>query len=99
MLPHHLIAELSRDLFPETFGLTPRSILCLTLLLLDLLLPTRSSPGSATGNPLAFANRIRMSVKLTTPTRCPLIRAPGRALAETDGPVGLTKGVEFEDAG
>jgi hypothetical protein len=84
---------------PENLGLIPRSTLCLTLLLLDLLLPIRSSPGSATGNPLAFANRIRISVKLTTPTKCPLILAPGRALAETEGPVGVMKGVEFEGAG
>jgi len=40
-----------------------------------------------------------MSVKLTTPTRCPLILAPGRELAETEGPVGVTKGVEFNGAG
>jgi hypothetical protein len=40
-----------------------------------------------------------MSVKLTTPTRCPLILAPGRELAETEGPVGVTKGVAFEGAG
>jgi hypothetical protein len=98
-LLNHLIAEPSRDVSPEILGLTPRSTLCLTLLLLDLLLPTRSSPGSATGNPLALANRIRMSVKLTTPTRCPLILAPGRALAETEGPVGETNSVEFTGAG
>ena len=96
---NHLIAEPSRDVSPENLGLIPRSTLRLTLLLLDLLLPIRSSPGSATGNPLAFANRIRISVKLTTPTKCPLILAPGRALAETEGPVGVTKGVEFEGAG
>ena len=51
---------------------------------------------SATGKPLALANRIRMSVKLITPTRCPLILAPGSELAETEGPLGVTKGVEFE---
>src|SRR5256885_1857499 len=62
---NHLIAEPSRDVSPENLGLIPRSTLRLTLLLLDLLLPIRSSPGSATGNPLAFANRIRISVKLT----------------------------------
>jgi len=40
-----------------------------------------------------------MSVKLMTPNRCPLILAPGSALAETEGPVGVTKGVVVEGAG
>lgn len=62
------------------------------LLLLDLLRPFRSSLGSVGWRPLARANRLRMSVRLTTPTKYPLIRAPGMALAEIDGPVGIMKG-------
>lgn len=36
---------------------------------------------------------MRISVKLTTPTRRPLIRAPGIELAEMVGPLGAMKGV------
>jgi hypothetical protein len=64
-----------------------------TLLELDLLLPFRISLGSITLKPLAFANRIRMSVKLTTPTSRPLILAPGIEPADTEGPTGVMNGV------
>ena len=55
------------------------------------------SAGSATESPPAFANSMRISVRLTTPTNRPLIRDPGSELAETEGPVGATNGV-FGDA-
>ena len=77
----------------EIRGLKPRSVLLLILLLLDLLLRFRISTGSIAGRPLALAKRINMSVRETTPTRCPLIRAPESALAETEGPDGIMKGV------
>ena len=64
-----------------------------TLLELDLLRPFRMSLGSMTLNPLAFANRTSTSVRLTTPTKRPLMFAPGKELADTDGPVGVMKGV------
>lgn len=58
----------------------------------------RSSLGSAAFvNPPARANRTKMSVRLTTPTRRPEMRAPGSAEAEILGPVGMMKGV-FGDA-
>lgn len=91
-----MIAEPLLESSPDIFGLSPRSILLRTLLLLDLRLPSRSSLGSVTGSPLALANKMRMSVKLMTPNRWPLILAPGSALAETEGPVGVTKGVVVE---
>jgi hypothetical protein len=93
---NHLIAEPPLDRSPDARGLSPRSMLFLTLLLLDLRLPRRISLGSVVGKPLAFANSIKISVKLTTPAKCPLIRAPGNELAETDGPVGVMKGDALE---
>ena len=50
-------------------GLGPKSILLLTLLLLDLLLVFLISLGSIACNPVALAKRMMMSVRLTTPTR------------------------------
>jgi hypothetical protein len=39
-----------------------------------------------------------MSVRLITPTKWPLMLAPGIALAEIEGPLGAMKGeAEFED--
>lgn len=68
-------------------------MLLLTLLLDDRLLRNLISLGSAVSSPPTLANRIRMSVSDTTPTRRPLILAPGKALAETDGPKGAIAGV------
>lgn len=68
-------------------------MLFLTLLELLRLLRMRSSEGSAgSRSPPARANKIKMSVNDTTPTRRPEMRAPGRADAEMDGPEGLMKG-------
>ena len=64
-----------------------------TLLELDLRLPFLTSPGFITLRPLTLANKIRMSVRLTTPTNRPLIFAPGSELADTDGPNGVMNGV------
>ena len=83
----------------DNLGLSPMSTLLLMLLLLDLLLPSRTSLGSVVGSPLALANRIKMSVRLTTPTRCPLILAPGMALADIEGPAGAMKGDAVEGGG
>lgn len=94
----YLTTEPLLESSPDTFGLSPKSILFRTLLLLDLRRPSRSSLGSVTASPLALANKIKISVKLTTPNRWPLILAPGNALAETDGPVGVTNGA-VEDGG
>lgn len=74
-------------------GLEPRSKLLLTLLLDDLLRRNLISFGSAVSSPPTLANKIKISVKLTTPTRWPLIRAPGSALAEMEGPEGDIVGV------
>jgi hypothetical protein len=60
-----------------------RRTLMLELLLRRLLL--RFSAGSAGLNPLARACRFNTSVRLTTPTRRPDNRAPGRADAGIDG--------------
>lgn len=81
-------------LFPlPTLGRGPRSILLLTLLELLRRLRMRISLGSATSiNPPARANRIRISVSETTPTRRPEILAPGSADAEIEGPVGAMNG-------
>lgn len=77
----------------DGLGRTPKSTLGLVLVELDLLRRARTSLGSAASKPPAHANRIRMSVKLTTPTRWPLIRAPDTALAEIEGPLGAMNGV------
>lgn len=54
--------------------------------------------GSVGWSPLALANKLRTSVRLITPTKCPLILAPGIALAEIEGPLGTMKGeAAFED--
>ena len=68
-------------------------MLFLTELELLRLLPLRVSLGSRGCNPLAFAKRFNMSVRLTTPTRCPLSMAPVNADADTDGPEGAMNGV------
>jgi len=82
----------------EALGLRPSSPLFRTLLLLDRLRPFRISLGSVGLRPLARAKRLRTSVRLMTPTRCPLILAPGIALAEIEGPLGVMKGAaECED--
>ena len=60
----------------------------LTLELLLRRLRLRDSAGSAGCNPLARACRLRMSVKLTTPTSLPDILAPGNAEAGIDGVTG-----------
>lgn len=76
-----------------------RSRLFRTLLELLLLLRFRNSTGSATfPKPPARANRMRMSVRLTTPTSRPEIRAPGRDDAEIDGPEGVMTGVLGEES-
>lgn len=64
-----------------------------TLLLDDLLLRKRISFGSAVSSPPAFANKIRMSVRLTTPTSPPLSLAPSIEFIEAEGPVCVTMGV------
>lgn len=74
-------------------GLDPRSMLLRTELLEDLLRRSLISLGSAVSRPPAFAKTIRMSVKLTTPTSRPLILAPGKALADIEGPDGAIVGV------
>ena len=79
--------------FDGLIGRVPRSILRLTELLDDLRLLNLISLGSAVSKPPALANSIKISVRLTTPTRRPLILAPGSALADTDGPNGATIGV------
>lgn len=62
-------------------------------LLDDLLRRSLISFGSAVSSPPILANNIKMSVKLTTPTKRPLILAPGSELAEIDGPKGAIVGV------
>lgn len=74
-------------------GRDPRSILLLTDELLDLLLLNLISCGSAVSKPPTLANNIKISVRLTTPTRVPLILAPGKEAAETLGPDWLITGV------
>ncbi len=61
--------------------LTPTPLLL--LLLLPLLFRLASS-GSVGCNPLALANRFRMSVRLTTPFSRPDMCCPGKAEAETE---------------
>ena len=51
-----------------------------------------SALGSSVTNPDCLENRLRTSVKLTTPVSFPLIRAPGKAAAEILGNAGLTGG-------
>lgn len=68
-------------------------MLILTLLLEDLLRRDLISFGSAVSRPPALANKMRISVRLTTPTKRPLIPAPGSALAEMVGPEGAIVGV------
>jgi len=60
----------------------------LLLLLLRLLL---AWSGSCTLSPLALAKTFSISVKLTTPDRCPLMFWPGKAAAGTafEGAVGV----------
>lgn len=78
---------------PVKDGRGPRSKLFRTLLELLRRRLMRISLGSATSQiPPARAKRIRMSVRLTTPTRRPEIRAPGNDEAEMLGPVGAMKG-------
>jgi len=85
-------------LSPETLGLMPSSPLLRMLLLLDRLLPLRISLGSFGCSPLALANRFSTSVRLITPTKTPLMLAPGIALAEIEGALGAVNGdAEFED--
>jgi len=43
-------------------------------------------------SPPARAKRIRISVRETTPTKRPEMRAPGSADAEIEGPLGAMKG-------
>lgn len=74
-------------------GRTPRSILGRALLELERLRRARISFGSTASRPPARANRIKISVKLTTPTSRPLMRAPGSEFADTEGPLGAMKGV------
>lgn len=61
------------------------SKLLLTLTLELLRLARLVSFGSCGLNPLARANKFKMSVRLTTPVRCPDRLAPGMADAEIDG--------------
>ncbi len=80
-------------------GLEPLSKLLRTLLELLRLRRMRSSFGStAEVKPPARANKTRISVKLTTPTRRPEMRAPGNDEAETLGPEGAMKGVFGEES-
>ncbi len=70
-------------LLPPTSTLLLLPKLTLLLRRLCLLL----SSGSCGCSPLALANRFRISVKLTTPDSLPLMWAPGRAAALTEGVV------------
>lgn len=91
---NHPISDVLLDKSPDgLIGLDPRSMLLRIELLDDRLRRNLISFGSAVSSPPTFANRINISVRLTTPTRRPLILAPGRELAETDGPDGAIIGV------
>ena len=81
-LPHYLFSLKSTTLLLALSKL-PRLPL-LELLELPRLFLLASS-GSVGCNPLAFANRFKISVKLTTPLNLPDICCPGIAEAETDG--------------
>lgn len=65
-------------------SLRPLSSLRRMLLLELRRLCLRISPGSIGLSPLAFAKRLSISVKLTTPVRRPDMEAPGRAAAVTE---------------
>jgi hypothetical protein len=82
-----------------TLGRCPKSMLFLTLL--ELLLRRRiliSLGSAASTRPPARANKMRISVKETTPTRRPEMRAPGSDEAEMDGPVGAMNGAFGEES-
>ena len=80
--PHYLFSFKSTTLLLALSKL-PR-IPLLELLELPRLFLLASS-GSVGCNPLAFANRFKISVKLITPLNLPDICCPGIAEAETDG--------------
>jgi len=92
-LPFRLSSPLGLSALPLRLLLCPKSTLLLTLLELLLLRRIRISVGSAVSmTPPALANRMRISVRETTPTKRPEIRAPGSAEADTEGPLGAMNG-------
>lgn len=91
--PPHALSDVLLFRSDGLAGREPRSMLLLTLLLDDLLLRSRSSFGSAVSSPPALANKIKMSVRLITPTSPPLSLAPSIEFAEADGPVCVIIGV------
>ena len=85
IIPKPAVLSLMLSLLPDMLSLLELSRLLLMLLLLDLRRACRAWSGSCGCNPLAFANRFKMSVKLITPFNLPDRLAPGIADAEIAG--------------